>query len=137
MLLPGARRAASAGVRGRMAEPADSAASSVRELAGRLLGRDSDSRERARVALDDLVASGKLAREDAEALIDQLDLQAGPSRGVGGKASAVLSGLADQVGLVRERRFEELELRVAQLEHRLRLLERGTDAGSGAPPPAP
>jgi hypothetical protein len=36
---------------------------------------------------------------------------------------------------VRERRFEELELRVAQLEHRLRLLERGADAGPATPPP--
>lgn len=119
-----------------MAEPADSAASSLRELAGRLLGRDSGSRERARVALDDLVASGKLAQEDAEALIDHLDPQAGPGRGVGGKASAALSGLADQAGLVRERRFEELELRVAQLEHRLRLLEQARDAGPGASPPS-
>jgi polyhydroxyalkanoate synthesis regulator phasin len=135
MLLRGARRAGSAGARGRMAEPADSAASSFRELAGRLLGRDSGSRERARLALDDLVASGKLAQEDAEALIDQLDLQAESGGGVGGKANAALSSLADQLGLVRERRFEELELRVAQLEHRLRLLERGRDAGP--PPPAP
>jgi polyhydroxyalkanoate synthesis regulator phasin len=118
-----------------MAEPADSAASSFRELAGKLLGRDSGSRERARAALDELVASGKLAQEDAEALIDQLDLETGSGRGVGGKASAALSGLADQVGLVRERRFEELELRVAQLEHRLRLLERGADAGPATPPP--
>lgn len=118
-----------------MAEPADSAASSFRELAGRLLGRDSGPRERARVALDDLVTSGKLAQEDAEALIDHLDPQAGPGRGVG-RASAALSGLADQVGLVRERRFEELELRVAQLEHRLRLLEQATDAGPGASPPS-
>lgn len=120
-----------------MAEPADSASSSLRELAGRLLGRDSGSRERARVALDDLVASGKLAQEDAEALLDQLGGPAGPARGLGGRAGAALSGLADQAGLVRERRFEELELRVAQLEHRLKLLEHATDAGPGASPPAP
>lgn len=119
-----------------MAEPADSAASSLRELAGRLLGRDSGSGERARLALDELVAGGKLAREDADALLAQLQ-QTGPAHGLGGKAGAALSSLADQAGLVRERRFEELELRVAQLEHRLRLLERATDAaGPGAPPPA-
>lgn len=118
-----------------MAEPADSAASSLRELAGRLLGRDSGGDERARHALDALVASGKLAQEDADALLAELQ-GAGPRHGLGGRAGAALSGLADQAGLVRERRFEELELRVAQLEHRLRLLERATDAGPGAPPPA-
>jgi polyhydroxyalkanoate synthesis regulator phasin len=119
-----------------MAEPADSATSSLRELAGRLLGRDSGSRERARAALDELVAAGKLAPEDAEALLAELE-QGAAAHGLGGKAGAALSGLADQVGLVRERRFEELELRVAQLEHRLRLLERETDAAPGGSQPAP
>jgi polyhydroxyalkanoate synthesis regulator phasin len=117
-----------------MAEPADSAASSLRELAGRLLGRDSGSRERARMALDDLVAGGKLTQEEADVLLDQLH-EGGSTHGLGGKAGAALSSLADQAGLVRERRFEELELRVAQLEHRLRLLERATDGGPAAPPP--
>jgi polyhydroxyalkanoate synthesis regulator phasin len=119
-----------------MAEPADSAVSSLRELAGRLLGRDSGSTEAAKLALDDLVASGKLSQDDADALLARLE-QAGRGHGfLGGKGGAALSSLADQAGLVRERRFEELELRVAQLEHRLRLLERATDAGPGASPAA-
>ena len=52
-----------------------------------------------------------------------------PSRARGSKeklseqAVAALRALVDELGLVRKEDLEELELRVAQLEHRLRLLE--------------
>ena len=52
-----------------------------------------------------------------------------PSRARGGKeklseqALGVLRSLVDELDLVRREDLEELELRVAQLEHRLRLLE--------------
>ena len=52
-----------------------------------------------------------------------------PSRARGGKeklsdqATAVLRSLTDELDLVRKDDLEELELRVAQLEHRLRLLD--------------
>jgi hypothetical protein len=72
-----------------MAEPADTQASSLRELAQTLAG--------------------------------------------GNRASDALSSIADHLGLVRERRFDELELRVAQLEHRIRLLEQAADARRDGP----
>jgi polyhydroxyalkanoate synthesis regulator phasin len=56
-----------------------------------------------------------------------------PSRARGGKeklsesATGVLRALADELDLVRREDLEELELRVAQLEHRLRLLEGPRD----------
>ena len=52
-----------------------------------------------------------------------------PSRARGGKEKlseqvvGVLRALTDELDLVRREDLEELELRVAQLEHRLRLLE--------------
>jgi polyhydroxyalkanoate synthesis regulator phasin len=52
-----------------------------------------------------------------------------PSRARDGKeklseqATGALRTLVDELGLVRRDDLEELELRVAQLEHRLRLLE--------------
>ena len=52
-----------------------------------------------------------------------------PSRARGGKeklseqAVGALRALVDELGLVRRDEVDELELRVAQLEHRLRLLE--------------
>jgi polyhydroxyalkanoate synthesis regulator phasin len=47
-------------------------------------------------------------------------------------ASGALRSLADELGLVSRDDLDELELRVAQLEHRLKLLEGPRDL----PPPA-
>jgi len=41
------------------------------------------------------------------------------------RASATLGSVLDEAGFVRKDRYDELELKVAQLEHRLRLLESG------------
>jgi polyhydroxyalkanoate synthesis regulator phasin len=41
------------------------------------------------------------------------------------RASGAVSGLLDDLGFVTRERHEELELKVAQLEHRVRLLEGG------------
>lgn len=41
------------------------------------------------------------------------------------QASGALRSLVDQLNLVTRDDLDELELRVAQLEHRLRLLEQG------------
>ena len=42
---------------------------------------------------------------------------------IGERTGAGLAGLFRELGLVTRDEFEELELRVAQIEHRLRLLE--------------
>jgi polyhydroxyalkanoate synthesis regulator phasin len=47
----------------------------------------------------------------------------------GERASGTLAGLFRELGLVSRDDFDELELRVAQLEHRVRLLE-GTPSRS-------
>ena len=47
------------------------------------------------------------------------------------RAKMALSDLIDELGLVRNDRHEELELKVAQLEHRVKLLEAG-----GVPEPS-
>ena len=49
------------------------------------------------------------------------------------QASGALHALVDELDLVTREELDELELRVAQLEHRLRLLEPPHDA---QPPPA-
>ena len=50
-------------------------------------------------------------------------------------ASSVLQAIVDEFDLVTRDELDELELRVAQLEHRLRLLE-GPPTLSPPPPPA-
>lgn len=67
----------------------------------------------------------RLGRDEARALADEL---AGLWRGdatAAERAAARLAGLFREVGLVTREDLDEAELRIAQLEHRLRLLEDG------------
>jgi polyhydroxyalkanoate synthesis regulator phasin len=69
--------------------------------------------------------SGQLLLDTLEELVAEL-----PSRLRGSRerlsegALSALRALADELNLVTRDELDELELRVAQLEHRLRLLER-------------
>ena len=69
---------------------------------------------------------------DPEAIVDEwrakLDELAGRWRGdavrVRERANVSIEKVAKDLGLVTRREYDELELRLAQLEHRLNLLER-------------
>ncbi|HZT45402.1 MAG TPA: hypothetical protein VFA24_04405 [Gaiellaceae bacterium] len=76
------------------------------ELAGELADRGGMRRDEVRQLLEDSVTRW---RGDASRL--------------GERAGESLAGVVRQLGLVTREDFEELELRVAQLEHRLKLLE--------------
>jgi polyhydroxyalkanoate synthesis regulator phasin len=76
----------------------------------------------------------RLGRDEAKALADEfLALWRGDST-VGDRVAARLSGVFREVGLVTREELDEAELKIAQLEHRLRLLEDGRPPLS---PPAP
>src|SRR3979490_2620862 len=80
--------------------------------------------ERADALADELAKAGGMRREEARELIDQATRRwRGEAVRAGERAGAGLEGLFRQLGLVSRSDFEELELRVAQLEHRLRLVE--------------
>jgi polyhydroxyalkanoate synthesis regulator phasin len=72
--------------------------------------------------------SSRLLLDTLEELVAEL-----PSRVRGSRerfsesALAVLRAIADELNLVSREELEELELRVAQLEHRLKLLEGPRD----------
>jgi polyhydroxyalkanoate synthesis regulator phasin len=107
-----------------MAEPA----SPVRELVERLLlagvGAVSLTAERAELLAEELAEKGGIRKEEARELIDDATARwRGEAGRMGDRASAALEGLFAELGLVTKDDYEELELRVAQLEHRLRLLE--------------
>ena len=57
----------------------------------------------------------------------------GDARRLGEQTGATLEGVFHELGLVSRRDFDELELRVAQLEHRVKLLE-GPPRPVAAPP---
>lgn len=112
-----------------MAERADSGSGSLRDLLEKLVPfGGAVPRERIRDAVDGLVSRGKLAPDDADELVDELtESVRGTGQRLTERASGAVSGLAAELGFVRERQIEELELRVSQLEHRLRLLEAAYD----------
>ena len=76
----------------------------------------------------------RLGRDEAKALADEfLALWRGDST-VGDRVAARLASVFREVGLVTREELDEAELKIAQLEHRLRLLEDGRPPLS---PPAP
>jgi polyhydroxyalkanoate synthesis regulator phasin len=77
--------------------------------------------------------SNRLILDTVEELIAELPARVrGTRTRFSEGALAVLRSITDELDLVTRDELEELELRVAQLEHRLRLLE----GGSGVPPAA-
>jgi polyhydroxyalkanoate synthesis regulator phasin len=74
----------------------------------------------------------RLGRDEVRALVDELGaLWRGDSK-VGDRTAARLEGLFRELGLVTRAELEDAELKVAQLEHRLRLLEHGRVTPPGA-----
>ena len=82
----------------------------IDELADALTERGGMRRDEARGAIDDLATRW---RTDATRVTE--------------RAGAGLHGILRELGLVVRSEYEELELRVAQLEHRLKLVERDLD----------
>ena len=106
-----------------MAAPAE-----LRDLAEKLVlagvGAVALTAERADALAEELSARGGIGREEARAVVEELvgrwrseSVLMGERTGVG------LAALFRELGLVTRVELEELELRVAQIEHRLRLLE--------------
>jgi polyhydroxyalkanoate synthesis regulator phasin len=107
-----------------MAELADSA----RELAEKLVlagvGAVALTAERADALAEELSARGGMGREEARSLVEELvGRWRNESIRLGERTGSGLAGVFRELGLVTRGEMEELELRVAQLEHRLRLVE--------------
>lgn len=72
--------------------------------------------------LADLVQ--RLGRDEARALADELGALWRGESTVGERASVRLETIFRELGLATRSELEEAELKIAQLEHRLRLLEK-------------
>ena len=83
------------------------------------------TKERTEELVDELAGRGKLSRDEARTIVDDVvGRWRSEALKVGERASATFAGLYRELGLVTRREYEELELRLAQLEHRLRLVEK-------------
>jgi polyhydroxyalkanoate synthesis regulator phasin len=114
---------------------ADNNSGGLRDLAEELLlagvGALALTKDRADELVDELTAKGRLTQDDAREVVDEvMGRWRGDALRMGERASSTLSGVFRELGLVTRREHEELELRLAQLEHRLRLVE-----GTPQPPP--
>jgi polyhydroxyalkanoate synthesis regulator phasin len=115
--LQSANSAASAGVRGPMDEP-------VKRLLLAFVGAVSLTAERADELAESLAQHGGMGKEEVRAWIDEATARwRGEAMRVGERAGSTLNGAFRELGLVTRDDWDELELRVAQLEHRLRLVE--------------
>jgi polyhydroxyalkanoate synthesis regulator phasin len=91
-------------------------------LAG--LGAASLTKDRVDDLIDSLAERGGISREDAHRAVDDVVARwRGDASRVTERAGTSLQGLLRELGLVLRSEHEELELRVAHLEHRLKLLE--------------
>ncbi|MGH3102849.1 MAG: phasin family protein [Gaiellaceae bacterium] len=82
--------------------------------------------ERIDMLADALAEKGGIRRDEArETIVELASRWRGDSVRLGERAGAGMAGLFREVGLVTREEYDELELRVAQLEHRLRLVEHG------------
>jgi polyhydroxyalkanoate synthesis regulator phasin len=116
----------------------DSTAAAWRELAERVVfstvGAIALTAERADAIAEELSDRGLVKRDEARALIEDLSSRwRGDAVRVGEKAGATLEAVFRELGLVTRDDVEELELRIAQLEHRLRLLEDAAPRDSAPP----
>jgi polyhydroxyalkanoate synthesis regulator phasin len=97
----------------------------VRRLALALVGAVALTAERADELADSLAERGGMSRDEVRGWIDEATTRwRGDAVRVGEKAGATMQGALRELGLVTREEWDELELRVAQLEHRLRLVEK-------------
>ena len=118
-----------------MAEPDNTSSTGVLEVAEQLalaaVGAVSLTAEKVDALADELADKGGMRRDEARAFVRDLASRwRGDAVRVGERTGASLHGTLRQLGLVLREEHEELELRVAQLEHRLRLLESRGDASA-------
>jgi polyhydroxyalkanoate synthesis regulator phasin len=96
----------------------------VRRLALALVGAVALTAERADELADSLAERGGMSKAEVRAWIDEATTRwRGDAVRVGEAAGMTLHSALRELGLVTRDEWDELELRVAQLEHRLRLLE--------------
>jgi polyhydroxyalkanoate synthesis regulator phasin len=113
-----------------MDEPgSERSARSLRELAEETLlagvGAVALTKDRAEELVQELAGKGKLTSDEARDLVDDvMGRWRGDALRMSERAATTMSTLFRELGLITRREYEELELRLAQLEHRLRLVEK-------------
>lgn len=119
-----------------MDAPASPLLDAIERIALVGLGAASLTAERVEELADALAERGLNGREDVREVIEELRGRwRNEAERLGGRAGESLQAALAGLGLggaARDARVDELELRLAQLEHRLRLVEAGAAPGASA-----
>jgi polyhydroxyalkanoate synthesis regulator phasin len=108
-----------------LAEPADGSRDGLEQVVLAAIGVVALTAERVEELVDALVERGGVQRDDARAAVENLVSRwRGDATRVTERAGAGIHGLLHELGFALRSELEDLELRVAQLEHRLKLLEQ-------------
>ncbi len=105
------------------------------------IGAAALTRERAEAAVAELVRKGQIGGDEGKRVVDRLmeNVRSGAEGAGGGivsKLESGVKGVLHEVGLATRSETEDLEIRLAELEHRISLLEGGM-GGDGAGGDAP
>ena len=96
----------------------------VRQLALAVLGAAALTAERVDELAESLAEHGGLRKDEVRGWIEDTTARwRGDAVRLSERAGETVQGALRELGLVTSEEWDELELRVAQLEHRLRLLE--------------
>jgi polyhydroxyalkanoate synthesis regulator phasin len=122
-----------------MDAPADDSRSAVRELFEEVffagIGAVALTKDRADELVDELTRRGRMAPAEAREMVDEVTTRwRREALRFGERTSTSLAGVMRELGLVTRREWEELELRLAQVEHRLRLIETERPSPPGPRP---
>jgi polyhydroxyalkanoate synthesis regulator phasin len=108
-----------------MAEPGKDTRDLLEQLLLAGVGAVALTADRVEEVVDSLVERGGVQRDEARAAVEDLVSRwRGDATRATERAGAGLHSVLRELGLVLRSEYEELELRVAQLEHRLKLVER-------------
>jgi polyhydroxyalkanoate synthesis regulator phasin len=111
--------------RGNPHPESESTNGALRQVALAAVGAVALTADRADELAEAFAERGGMTKDEVRSWIDDATSRwRGDAVRVGERAGAALHGVFRDLGLVTRGEWDELELRVAQLEHRLRLLER-------------
>ena len=114
---------------------------SIRDLIERTfligVGAAAFTKDRIQELVEEFVRRGELSTDEGREMVDKLVARSrDEARSTMRRYDSSLQGVLRDFGVTSRRDFEEMEMRVRQVEHRLALLERagsespGTDAGA-------
>jgi polyhydroxyalkanoate synthesis regulator phasin len=105
------------------------------------IGAASLTRERVEGIVADFVRRGALGAEEGKAVVDKVMSRVrgdgAAAAGVAGKFQGGVQSLLKELDIARRAEVADLEMRIAAVEHRLRLVEGDVVTDADAPPDPP